>query len=148
MWRGKLFQMKFLGAAIDSVKFSSKSELSSRFFGPSSKCDRNVPTFPKCGTFRSHFDEERGPFPGTWPPLKQPLVAGVDLGPGPLCSGEDFSKRTAAFDRFDRSIDRSIDPTDSINLVFEKVFHATRLQKNWFQKIFRASCGLNKYLWF
>ena len=31
--RGKLFQMKVLGAAIDSDKFSSKSELSSRFFG-------------------------------------------------------------------------------------------------------------------
>ena len=30
-WRGKLFQMKFLGAAIDSVKFSSKSEPSLRF---------------------------------------------------------------------------------------------------------------------
>ena len=33
VWRGKLFQMKVFGAAIDSVKFSSKSELSSRFFG-------------------------------------------------------------------------------------------------------------------
>ena len=33
VWRGKLFQMKVLGAAIDSDKFSSKSELSSRFFG-------------------------------------------------------------------------------------------------------------------
>ena len=31
--RGKLFQMKVLGAAIDSDKFSSKSELSSGFFG-------------------------------------------------------------------------------------------------------------------
>ena len=31
--RGKLFQMKVLDAAIDSDKFSSKSELSSRFFG-------------------------------------------------------------------------------------------------------------------
>ena len=31
--RGKLFQMKVLGAAVDSDKFSSKSELSSRFFG-------------------------------------------------------------------------------------------------------------------
>ena len=31
--RRKLFQMKVLGAAIDSDKFSSKSELSSRFFG-------------------------------------------------------------------------------------------------------------------
>ena len=31
--RGKLFQMKVLGAAIDSDKFSSKSELSSQFFG-------------------------------------------------------------------------------------------------------------------
>ena len=33
VWRGKLFQLKVFGAAIDSVKFSSKSELSSRFFG-------------------------------------------------------------------------------------------------------------------
>ena len=33
VWRGKLFQMKVFGAAIDSDKFSSKSELSSRFFG-------------------------------------------------------------------------------------------------------------------
>ena len=33
VWRGKLFQMKVLGAAIDSVKFSSKLEPSSRFFG-------------------------------------------------------------------------------------------------------------------
>ena len=33
VWRGKLFQMKVFGAAIDSVKFSSESELSSRFFG-------------------------------------------------------------------------------------------------------------------
>ena len=32
-WRGKLLQMKDFGAAIDSVKFSSKSELSSRIFG-------------------------------------------------------------------------------------------------------------------
>ncbi|MEC7202026.1 MAG: hypothetical protein VXW84_15395, partial [Verrucomicrobiota bacterium] len=32
-WRQKLFQMKVLAAAIDSIKFSSKSELSSRFFG-------------------------------------------------------------------------------------------------------------------
>ena len=30
---GKLFQMKAFCAAIDFVKFSSKSELSSRFFG-------------------------------------------------------------------------------------------------------------------
>ena len=33
VWRGKVFEMKVFGAAIDSVKFSSKSELSSRFFG-------------------------------------------------------------------------------------------------------------------
>ena len=33
VWRGNLFQMKVFGAAIDSVKFSSKSELSSRLFG-------------------------------------------------------------------------------------------------------------------
>ena len=33
VWRGKLFQMKAFGAAIASVKFSSKSELSSRFVG-------------------------------------------------------------------------------------------------------------------
>ena len=32
-WCGKLFQMKVFCAAIDSVKFSSKSELSSRFSG-------------------------------------------------------------------------------------------------------------------
>ena len=32
-WRRKLFQMKVFGAAIDSEKCSSKSELSSRFFG-------------------------------------------------------------------------------------------------------------------
>ena len=32
--RRKLFQMKVLGAAIDSDKFSSKSELSSRLFRP------------------------------------------------------------------------------------------------------------------
>ena len=31
VWRGKLFQMKVFGAAIDSVKFSPKPELSSRF---------------------------------------------------------------------------------------------------------------------
>ena len=30
---GDFFKMKVLGVAIDSVKFSSKSELSSRFFG-------------------------------------------------------------------------------------------------------------------
>ena len=33
VWRGKLFQMKVFGAAIDSDKFSSQSEVSSRFFG-------------------------------------------------------------------------------------------------------------------
>ena len=33
VWRWKLFQMQVWVAAIDSVKFSSKSELSSRFFG-------------------------------------------------------------------------------------------------------------------
>ena len=33
VWRGKLFQMKVWVAAIDSVKFSPKSELSLRFFG-------------------------------------------------------------------------------------------------------------------
>ena len=32
-WRGKLSEMLEFIAAIDSVKFSSKSELSSRFFG-------------------------------------------------------------------------------------------------------------------
>ena len=32
-WHGKRFQMKLVCAAIDSVKFSSKSELSSQFFG-------------------------------------------------------------------------------------------------------------------
>ena len=33
VWRGKLFQMKVFGAAIDPVQFASKSELSSRLFG-------------------------------------------------------------------------------------------------------------------
>ena len=33
VWRGKLFQMKVFGAAIDSDKCSSTSELSARFVG-------------------------------------------------------------------------------------------------------------------